>query len=81
MLQMLSCFMRDFRLFLSFVLLLQQVCHAVQTDAKGGKVMQHGAGSRGQDAQCAQKDQGGVEAEHKAVIAAHPLLQGVGNGF
>ena len=28
-----------------------------------------------------QKDQGGVEAEHKAVIAAHPLLQGVGNGF
>ena len=43
--------------------------------------MQHGAGSRGQDAQCAQKDQGGVEAEHKAVIAAHPLLQGVGNGF
>ena len=38
-------------------LLLQQVCHAAQTDAKGGKVMQHRTGSRGQDAQCAQKDE------------------------
>ena len=35
----------------------------------------------GQDAQSPQKDEGRVEAEHKAVIAAHPLLQGVGNGF
>ena len=43
--------------------------------------MQHRAGSRGQNAQCAQKDERGVEAEDKAVIAAHPLLQGVGNGF
>ena len=43
--------------FLQGRLLLQQVCHAVQADAKGGKVMQHGAGSRGQDAQCAQKDE------------------------
>ena len=43
--------------FLQERLLLQQVCHAAQTDAKGGKVMQHGAGSRGQDAQCAQKDE------------------------
>lgn len=43
--------------------------------------MQHRAGSRGQDAQRAQKDERGVEAEDKAVIAAHPLLQGVGNGF
>ena len=34
--------LRYFWLFsLSFVLLLQQVCHAAQTDAKGGKVMQH----------------------------------------
>ena len=67
--------------FLQERLLLQQVCHAAQTDAKGGKVMQHRTGSRGQDAQCAQKDEHWVEAEHKAVIAAHPLLQGVGNGF
>ena len=43
--------------------------------------MQHCAGSRGQDAQCTQKDERRVEAEDKAVIAAHPLLQGVGNGF
>ena len=43
--------------FLQGRFLLQQICHAVQTDAKGGKVMQHGAGSRGQDAQCAQKDE------------------------
>ena len=40
--------------------------------------MQHSAGGRGQDAQSPQKDEGRVEAEHKAVIAAHPLLQGVG---
>ena len=37
--------------FLQGRLLLQQVCHAAQADAKGGKVMQHGAGGRGQDAQ------------------------------
>ena len=43
--------------------------------------MQHRTGGRRQDAQSTQKDQGGVEAEHKTVIAAHPLLQGVGNGF
>ena len=43
--------------FLQGRLLLQQICHAAQADAKGGKVMQHGAGSRGQDAQCAQKDE------------------------
>ena len=43
--------------FLQGRLLLQQVCHAAQADAKGGKVMQHGAGSRGQDAQSAQKDE------------------------
>ena len=43
--------------------------------------MQHGAGGRGQDAQSPQKDEGRVEAKDKAVIAAHPLLQGVGNGF
>lgn len=43
--------------FLQGRLLLQQVCHAAQTDAKGGKVMQHRTGSRGQDAQCAQKDE------------------------
>ena len=67
--------------FLQGRLLLQQVCHAAQADAKGGKVVQHGAGGRRQDAQSPQKDEGRVEAEHKAVIAAHPLLQGVGNGF
>ena len=43
--------------FLQGRLLLQQVCHAAQADAKGGKVMQHRTGSRGQDAQCAQKDE------------------------
>ena len=43
--------------FLQERLLLQQVCHAAQADAKGGKVMQHRTGSRGQDAQCAQKDE------------------------
>ena len=43
--------------FLQGRLLPQQVCHAAQTDAKGGKVMQHRTGSRGQDAQCAQKDE------------------------
>ena len=43
--------------FLQGRFLLQQICHAVQTDAKGGKVMQHRTGSRGQDAQCAQKDE------------------------
>ena len=67
--------------FLQGGLLLQQVCHAAQADAKGGKVMQHVAAGRGQDAQRPQNDQGRLEAEHKAVIAAHPLLQGVGNGF
>ena len=41
--------------------------HISQADAKGGKVMQHGAGGRGQDAQSPQKDEGRVEAEHKAV--------------
>ena len=43
--------------FLQERLLLQQVCHAAQTDAKGGKVIQYRTGSRGQDAQCAQKDE------------------------
>ena len=51
--------------FLQGRLLLQQVCHAAQADAKGGKVMQHGAGGRGQDAQSPQKDEGRVEAEHR----------------
>ena len=50
-------FGRDDLSFLQGMLLLQQICHAAQTDAKGGKVMQHRTGSRGQDAQCAQKDE------------------------
>ena len=43
--------------FLQGRFLLQQVCHAAQTDAKGGKVMQHRTGGRRQDAQSAQKDE------------------------
>ena len=56
--------------FLQGRLLLQQVCHAAQTDAKSGKVMQHGAGGRGQDAQSPQKDEGRVEAESPDKIIA-----------
>ena len=43
--------------------------------------MQHGRGGRLQDAQSTQRDEGGVEGEHEAVVCVHALLQGVGNGL
>ena len=43
--------------------------------------MQHGRGGRLQDAQSTQRDEGGVEGEHEAVVCVHALLQRVGSIF
>lgn len=59
----------------------QQVRHTLQADADGGKIMQHSRGCRLQNAQCAQNDQGRVKAQHKAIVARHTALHGVGNAL
>ena len=66
---------------LGHALLLQEVGHALEADANGGQVVQHGAGGRLQDAHGTQHDEGGVEAQHKVIVCAHPALQLVGNGL
>ena len=43
--------------------------------------MQHGRSGRLQDAQSTQHDEGGVEAEHEAVVRADAVLQRIGDGL
>ena len=61
--------------------LRQEIGHALQADADGGEIMQHGRGGRLQDAQSTQRDEGRVEGEHEAVVCVHALLQRVGSIF
>ena len=59
----------------------EEIGHALQADADGGEIMQHGRGGRLQDAQSTQRDKGRVEGEHEAVVCVHALLQRVGDGL
>ena len=69
------------RLQLRNLILRQEVGHALEADADGGEVVQHGRRSRLQDAQRTQRDEGRVEGEHEAIVGVHALLQGVGDGL
>lgn len=56
-----------FRLFALF-LLVQEIRHAVQTDAQRGRVVQQGGGGGLNDARHAQSDEHAVEADDEPVV-------------
>ena len=62
------------RLQLRNLILRQEVGHALEADADGGEVVQHGRRRRLQDAHCPQHNEGRVEGQHKAVVGADTAL-------